>query len=659
MIYRLYDEKVLTDLFGLAEYNSSARLLIQERNGQIIVPYENYGDDDKKFFLNGAIQNGFKIIREKLATNKSAAVYSDGALGQYFLFATDLPQTNCTMIGYVPWVAVAGDIFRIYNLLLGGGTLMLILLSLASAYLFVMRTKAEESDALREAKRVADEANNAKSVFLAGMSHEIRTPINVIIGMNEMILRESSNPDIIGYAQNSAAAGEALLSLINDILDFSKIESGKMELVESTYKLSDVLKSLVAMIRPRADKKNLSFSVKVNAATENLLYGDANRIRQIALNLLSNAVKYTKVGGVEFGVDSQTVSVDTINLTFTVRDTGIGIRAEDIPKLFNDFERFDAQQNKHIEGTGLGLAITQRLVTMMHGDIDVSSVYGKGSTFTVTIPQKIAGNELIGKFTEDANISQEKYRPMFIAPDAEILIVDDNEMNLLVATSLLKATRVKVDTALSGMLCLKKLTERHYDLIFLDQMMPNLDGIKTLELAMSMDDNLSKDAPIIALTANAVSGTRELLLSKGFTDYLSKPIDVKLMERMLMDYLPIEKLQLPPTESAVEPPSEPETAPSDIINAELGLEYSAGMSDLYKEVLLTFSRLKPDKQAQIQAAFDARDWKNYTVYVHALKSTALSIGGEKTSAVAKDLETAGKILRRQRVPNSKSTRAKN
>ncbi|MBR2733748.1 MAG: response regulator, partial [Selenomonadaceae bacterium] len=644
VIYRLYDEKVLTDLFGLAEYNSSARLLIQERNGQIIVPYENYGDDDKKFFLNGAIQNGFKIIREKLATNKSAAVYSDGALGQYFLFATDLPQTNCTMIGYVPWVAVAGDIFRIYNLLLGGGTLMLILLSLASAYLFVMRTKAEESDALREAKRVADEANNAKSVFLAGMSHEIRTPINVIIGMNEMILRESSNPDIIGYAQNSAAAGEALLSLINDILDFSKIESGKMELVESTYKLSDVLKSLVAMIRPRADKKNLSFSVKVNAATENLLYGDANRIRQIALNLLSNAVKYTKVGGVEFGVDSQTVSVDTINLTFTVRDTGIGIRAEDIPKLFNDFERFDAQQNKHIEGTGLGLAITQRLVTMMHGDIDVSSVYGKGSTFTVTIPQKIAGNELIGKFTEDANISQEKYRPMFIAPDAEILIVDDNEMNLLVATSLLKATRVKVDTALSGMLCLKKLTERHYDLIFLDQMMPNLDGIKTLELAMSMDDNLSKDAPIIALTANAVSGTRELLLSKGFTDYLSKPIDVKLMERMLMDYLPIEKLQLPPTESAVEPPSEPETAPSDIINAELGLEYSAGMSDLYKEVLLTFSRLKPDKQAQIQAAFDARDWKNYTVYVHALKSTALSIGGEKTSAVAKDLETAGKIL---------------
>ena len=644
VIYRLYDEKVLTDLFGLAEYNSSARLLIQERNGQIIVPYENYGDDDKKFFLNGAIQKGFKIIREKLATNKSAAVYSDGALGQYFLFATDLPQTNCTMIGYVPWVAVAGDIFRIYNLLLGGGTLMLILLSLASAYLFVMRTKAEESDALREAKRVADEANNAKSVFLAGMSHEIRTPINVIIGMNEMILRESSNPDIIGYAQNSAAAGEALLSLINDILDFSKIESGKMELVESTYKLSDVLKNLVAMIRPRADKKNLSFSVKVNAATENLLYGDANRIRQIALNLLSNAVKYTKVGGVEFGVDSQTVSVDTINLTFTVRDTGIGIRAEDIPKLFNDFERFDAQQNKHIEGTGLGLAITQRLVTMMHGDIDVSSVYGKGSTFTVTIPQKIAGNELIGKFTEDANISQEKYRPMFIAPDAEILIVDDNEMNLLVATSLLKATRVKVDTALSGMLCLKKLTERHYDLIFLDQMMPNLDGIKTLELAMSMDDNLSKDTPIIALTANAVSGTRELLLSKGFMDYLSKPIDVKLMERMLMDYLPIEKLQLPPTESAVEPPSEPETAPSDIINAELGLEYSAGMSDLYKEVLLTFSRLKPDKQAQIQAAFDAGDWKNYTVYVHALKSTALSIGGEKTSAVAKDLETAGKIL---------------
>ncbi|MBQ6005531.1 MAG: response regulator [Selenomonadaceae bacterium] len=643
VIYRLYNEKILTDLFGLAEYNSDAKLLIQERNGQIIVPYKNYGEADKKFFMNSTIQLGFKRIRDNLATRMSSATYCESSLGKFFLFATDLPQTNCTMIGYVPWVAVAGDIFRIYTLLLIGGTLMLIFLALVSAYLFVMRTKAEESDALREAKQAAEDANNAKSVFLAGMSHEIRTPINAIIGMNEMILRESDNPEIIGYAQNASAASESLLSLINDILDFSKIESGKMELVEENYKLADVIKSLITMMKPRAEKKNLAFNLQVNPATGNNLFGDSVRIRQIALNFLSNAVKYTRVGSVDFIVDGENISDDAINLKFTVKDTGIGIREEDIPKLFNDFERFDAKKNKNIEGTGLGLAITNKLVAMMNGKIEVQSVYGEGSVFMVTIPQKVIGNEPIGKFTEEHAAPSKKYAPSFIAPDAEILIVDDNEMNLLVAESLLKATKIKIDTALSGMSCLKKLTERHYDLIFLDQMMPSLDGIQTLKMARAMGDNLSKDAPIIALTANAISGTREKLIGEGFTDYLSKPIDVKLMEQMLMNYLPTEKIKSPDAEEnlPVEEKSEPK---SELINVETGLEYSAGMTDLYKDFLLKFVSLKADKQKKLQAAFEAQDWKNYTIYVHALKSTALSIGGEKVSAAAKELEISGKII---------------
>ena len=642
VLYRLYDEDLLIDLFGLAEYNSDARFLIQERNGQIIIPYKNYKEKDRDFFLDNTIQLGFKIIRDKLETNKSVAVYRESEMGKFFLFATDLPQTNCSMIGYVPWAAVAGDIFRIYTLLLSGGTLMLILLALVSAYLFLMRTKAEESDALRAAKRAADEANNAKSAFLANMSHEIRTPINAIVGMNEMILRESQNPDIIGYAQNSAAASETLLSLINDILDFSKIESGKFELIEENYKLNDVINSLVTMMKPRAEKKQLSFDIKVNPETENLLFGDSVRIRQIALNILSNVVKYTKVGGLELRIDSKTTSTDRLDLIIEVKDTGIGIRNEDISKIFEDFKRFDAQKNKNIEGTGLGLAITNRLVAMMNGKIEVHSVYGEGSTFTVTIPQKIIGKELIGKFTDEPSHAQEKYKTSFIAPDAEILVVDDNEMNLIVAVNLLKATQIKVDTALSGMICLKKLEKHHYDLIFMDQMMPSLDGIQTLKMALAMDNNLSKDAPIIALTANAISGARERLISEGFTDYLSKPIDIKLMEQMLMKYLPAEKV-LPPPDSISEAEQIPE-ATGDFINVEMGLEYSAGMTDLYKEILMTFNQLRDDKQKKIQEAFDAQDWKNYTIYVHALKSTALSIGGEKTSAVAKELEMAGKIL---------------
>ena len=544
VIYRLYDENLIKDLFGLAEYNygSDVNLLIQERNGQIIIPYKNFGEKERNFFKDEAIISGFKEIRAKLEKNKSASVYCESSMGRFFLFATDLPQTNCTMIGYIEWAAVAGDIFRIYTLVLSIGTLMLIILAFVSAYLFVMRTKAEESDALREAKQAAEAASNAKSDFLANMSHEIRTPINAIVGMNEMILRESQNPDVINYAQNSAAASETLLSLINDILDFSKIESGKMELHVENYKLRDVIKSLITMMKPRADKKSLKFDLKINPTTENQLFGDSIRIRQIVLNFLSNAVKYTKTGGVELFVESEKIAADKINLKFTVKDTGIGIRSADISRIFNDFERFDAQKNKNIEGTGLGLAITYKLVKMMNGKIDVQSVYGAGSTFTVKIPQKIIGDELIGAFNDNSGREHEEYAPSFIAPDAEILIVDDNEMNLLVAKNLLKATQIKIDTALNGMICLEKIAARRYDLIFLDQMMPGLDGIETLKTARAMTENLSKDAPIIALTANAISGVREKLIGEGFDDYLAKPINAKLMEQMLVKYLPSEKL---------------------------------------------------------------------------------------------------------------------
>lgn len=652
VLYRLYDEKLLSDMFGLAEYNSDSRLVIQERNGNIIIPYKNYGTRDKEFFENQEIRDGFKRIREILRNHKSGAVYSDTSLGRYFLFASDLPQTNCSMIGYVPWNAVAGDIFRIYTIVIGCGTLMLIFLAALGAYLFVVRLKAAESDELREAKEAADAANNAKSAFLANMSHEIRTPINAVIGMNEMILRESNNPQVIQYAQNAAAASDSLLHLINDILDFSKIESGKFEILEEKYNLSDVIKSLADIIRPRAEKKNLDLKIKVDENLKNNLCGDASRIRQIALNFLTNAIKYTKVGGVEFIVEQKEITSDEVFLKFTVKDTGLGIREADVKKLFHDFERLDTRKNKNIEGTGLGLAITHRLVEMMGGQIGAQSVYGEGSTFYAEVPQRVVGDEVVGKIIEETaskkDKSHEEYKPAFIAPDAKILVVDDNEMNLLVATSLLKGTQVKTDTAISGMECLRKIAETQYDLILLDQMMPSLDGIQTMKIARGMEENLSKDAPIIALTANAISGAREMLIGEGFDDYLSKPIDVHAMEEMLMNYLPIEKLHAPKedvsTEEKISNKEEISQPKWKYINVNLGLEYSAGMTDLYKNILETFCDLKEEKQTKLNETFINEDWQNYTVFIHALKSTSLSLGSEKVSAAAKDLETAGKVI---------------
>ena len=406
------------------------------------------------------------------------------------------------------------------------------------------------------------------------------------------------------------------------------------------------------IIRPRADKKNLSFKIEVDENLKNNLFGDASRIRQIALNFLTNAVKYTKVGGIEFIVEQEKISDDEVFLKFTVKDTGLGIREEDVKKLFQDFERLDTRKNKNIEGTGLGLAISHRLIEMMGGEIGVQSVYGEGSTFYAKVPQKVVGEEVVGKITEDPVNKKEKskteYKPAFIAPEAKILVVDDNEMNLLVATSLLKGTKIQVDTAISGMECLRKIAETQYDLILLDQMMPSLDGIQTMKIAREMENNLSKDAPIIALTANAISGAREMLIGEGFDDYLSKPIDVHAMEEMLMNYLPIEKLHAPKEEdsaeeeiSAEEKISQPELK---YIDVDLGLEYSAGMADLYKNILETFCDLKEEKQAKLNESFINEDWKNYTVFIHALKSTSLSLGSEKVSAKAKDLETAGKVI---------------
>ena len=396
---------------------------------------------------------------------------------------------------------------------------------------------------LEMARLKADEANRSKSDFLANMSHEIRTPINAVIGMNEMILRETGDEKIADYSRNIESAGRSLLSIINDILDLSKIEAGKMELTEAPYQFSSLIDDIAVMISVKAKEKNLSFNVNVNESLPDGLCGDEIRIRQIIINVLNNAVKYTEHGSVDLSVDYERTG-DKCIVIVKVSDTGIGIKPEDMHKVFEKFDRLDMEHNKTIEGTGLGLAIVKRLLAMMNGSIEVESKYGKGSTFFLRIPQKIQADEAIGVYRKkfsSASADGGGYKELFHAPDAEILVVDDTLINLTVVRALLKKTKIKIDTATSAAEALIKTTEKKYDTILLDNRMPGMDGAEALPIMRTQDGGLNKETPIVCLTADAVSGARERYMAEGFTDYLTKPIESAALERMLLQYLPKDK----------------------------------------------------------------------------------------------------------------------
>ncbi|MDR1424510.1 MAG: response regulator [Azoarcus sp.] len=606
---------------------------------------------------------------------------------------------------------------------------------------------------LVEARLEAERANRSKSAFLAKMSHDIRTPMNAIIGMSELILREKVSDTVHSHAADVKTAGTNLLSLIDDILDFSKIESGKMEIAPVEYNLGSLLHDVITIIKMRLAEKPVRFSVHVDSRLPAVLIGDELRIRQVLLNLLSNAAKYTRKGHVCLEIGGESLEAGTIKIRCTVRDTGIGIKKEDLARLFSDFVQVDTVRNKGIEGSGLGLVITRNLLRLMGGDIEVESLYGEGSVFTATFLQSYseyhrfaevhepetksvliyeqhrryvdfvqATVENLGVYCKRVRSHEEfiaeldardygfifvprnlmaevigeakqrhpgatpvlfdaepgEHMPMpfvralimptyapsvanilngladnrhyaqnnenhirFILPKARVLVVDDLATNLRVAQGLMAAYEMKIDCATSGLEALDKISRVRYDAVFMDHMMPDMDGVETTAAirAMGAEDDYYTRVPIIALTANAISGMREMFLASGFNDFLSKPIEIAKLDDILERWIPREKRAEAPCAKAMETGSYlPEIAEIDIA---FGLAQVGGSSASYLNLLEVFHHDAESRLLDLARPLEG-DLKPFTTNVHAMKAALANIGAQELSRIAASLEAAGR-----------------
>ncbi|OWV27294.1 hypothetical protein B7988_00480 [Fibrobacter sp. UWB1] len=657
VLFRMYKEDAVVRIFGVQSYGGRGYATLRDARDSIIIKSSN--DSLGTDLLWG--EEGFLAVRDKLRAGLnvsiSAATHLDVRGVEYYYFIAELKLPGVALTGVVPEREVASEKDDISFLIIWVFGLLIFMFTIAMLYVVLSEKKARENKELLREKENAESASKAKSAFLANMSHEIRTPINGILGMDSMLLKECKDESLRDYALNIQSAGQTLLSLINDILDISKIESGKMEILPVTYSVFTVLNDCYNMVAIRAHDKNLELVMDISPDIPRSLFGDEVRIRQVVNNLLSNAVKYTNEGSITLSVRSEKLSVDPIQggnskqvkLFIQVKDTGIGIREKDREKLFADFVRLDEKRNRNIEGTGLGLNLTKQLLDMMGGSIEVESTYGEGSVFTVCLLQQVSDEKPLGDFEklykQHVNVVDAAHE-RFEAPEAKILVVDDVQMNLKVFAGLLKDTKIQIDTAMNGAEALELIQGKHYDVIFLDHMMPVMDGVEAFRRMKLLEKNPNAITPVVMLTANAVSDARNGYMDEGFSDYMAKPIREEVLLSTLKKFLSKDLVKVVhEREEKTCNPAEtvsamPQVALTDMLDMATGLAYCMNDKKFYKEMLDEY--VKSEKTAELKEYFENGDLEYYRITVHAVKSTSLTIGAIKVYEDAKALEMACK-----------------
>lgn len=641
IVYKLYTKTELKDKFAMECFDGNGGILVTDKE-VTVVPVSNskYSED---FWSRQEIRDIVSDINSRLNVDTSAAGYCETGENT-FLFMAEIGYTKMYVMGAVPASYMYEGLSYIITLVVWVFGLLVVMLIIAMIYLFGTDKKARERDEFRKAKIAAEEANRYMGEFLAKVSHEVRTPINAVLGMDEMILRESKDREIKKYAVDIQTAARSLHNIVNEILDSSKIKSGRMEIVPVEYNVGVMFNELVSMVSVRAAEKNLEFKVEADPDIPSILKGDDLRIKQIAVNLLTNAVKYTQKGTVTLKISGKKTTDGVFVMHVEVKDTGIGIKEEEIPKIFMPYQRIDLEKNRSIEGTGLGMSITVQLLRLMNSELHVDSEYGTGSTFYFDLEQLIIDDTPMGKLENiaDKRADEYSYKALFTAPDAKILVVDDNEINRKVIRNLLKETGVQVLEAGGGMECLELVKTNRYDVILLDHMMPDLNGVSTLRLLRNMDENLFRGVPVVMMTANSNSGARDDYLNLGFDEYLSKPVNADRLEEVLLKLLPAELVNREETGRSVN-------------NAEPKLPDIEGVDWRYarifinddKIIRMTALDLYDTLDEEIESlntrvgVIDTEDgMMDYRIQVHSLKGISQTIGAVLAFSLARVTEKA-------------------